>query len=92
VLPAGGVVQTYPPRPEEATWSASEIPVALAADGRRTVTSARQLGPCTYGPGFTSRVHDVASSTVIDELPPNVTSTSADLSVVAFGPVLWCAR
>jgi WD40 repeat protein len=92
VLAAGAVVQAYPPRPEEATWNASEVPVALAGDGRRTVTTAREFGSCYNGPGFTSRIHDVASGGVIDELPPNVTSTSADLSVVAFGPVVWCAR
>ena len=87
-----GVLRTYSPRPEEATWQASEIPVAVSRHGARVITGAEEHASCPWAPGFTSRVHDVATDTVVDELPPHVTSTSADLGVIAFGPVLWCAR
>jgi hypothetical protein len=87
-----GVLQTYPPRPEEAGWLAREAPVAISAHGDRVITSAYEDQPCSWAPGFTSRVHDVATDTIIDDLPPAVTSTSADLAVIAYGPVLWCAR
>jgi WD40 repeat protein len=87
-----GAVRTYPPRPEEASWRASEIPVAVGRGGGRVITGAQERASCSWAPGFTSRVHDVATDTIIDELPPHVTSTSADLTVIAYGPVLWCAR
>jgi WD40 repeat protein len=87
-----GVLQTYPPRPEEATWTVKEVPVAISAHGDRVITTAHEDGPCARPPGFTSRVHDVATDTVIDDLPPFVTSASADLAVIAYGPVLWCTR
>jgi WD40 repeat protein len=86
------VLRTYPPRPEEATWSASEDPVAVSAHGGRVITVAQPHASCGEAPGFTSRVHDVAADTVIDDLPPNVTSSGADLAVLAYGPVLWCTR
>jgi len=87
-----GVLRSYPPRPEEAAWRASELPVAVSAHGERVITGAREYVPCANTPGFTSRVHDVATDTVIDDLPPGITATSADLAIVAYGPVLWCAR
>ena len=87
-----GVVRRYPPRPEEASWNASEIPVAVSAHGGRVITVARELTPCSRAPLFTSRVHDVAAGEIVDDLPPVITSTSADLGVIAYGPVLWCAR
>ena len=71
---------------------AREEPVAISAHGDRVITSAHENIPCSWAPGFTSRVHDVATDTVVDELPPAVTSTSADLAVIAYGPVLWCAQ
>ena len=93
VLPPGGdAIRTYPPRPEESTWNPSEFPVAVSAHGERAITSGRLVVPCGYSPAFTSRIHDVASDTLVDELPPNVTSASADLNVLAIGSVLWCAR
>jgi hypothetical protein len=66
--------------------------VAISAHGDRVITTAHEDGPCARPPGFTSRVHDVATDTVIDDLPPFVTSASADLAVIAYGPVLWCTR
>ncbi len=92
VLAQGDPIRTYPPRPEESTWNPSEFPIAVSARGDRVVTGAKQFAPCGYSPGFTSRVHDVASDTIVDELPPNVTSASADLNVLAIGSVLWCGR
>jgi hypothetical protein len=86
------VVRTYPPRPEEASWSASEFPIAISAHGERVITTGDAYYSCANAPGFTSRVHDVATDAVIDELPPGITSTSAELKIVAFGPVLWCAH
>jgi WD40 repeat protein len=87
-----GVLRHYPLRPEEATWNPREAPVAISAHGGRVITAAQAYIPCYSGPSFTSRVHDVATDTVIDDLPPRITSTSADLAVIAYGPVLWCAR
>jgi hypothetical protein len=92
VLASGDVVRRYPPRPEEATWDASEVPIAVSAHGDRVITGAQTFADCGNWPGFTSRIHDVAADTVVDELPPGVTSTSADLNVLAIGEVLWCAR
>jgi hypothetical protein len=88
----GDAIQTYPPRPEESTWNPSEFPIAVSAHGDRVMTGAKQFASCGYSPGFTSRIHDVPSNTVVDELPPNATSASADLNVVAIGAVLWCTR
>jgi hypothetical protein len=42
--------------------------------------------------GSLPAVSHVAADEVIDELPPGITSMSADLSVAAFDSVLWCAR
>jgi WD40 repeat protein len=92
VLASGDAVRKYPPRPEEATWDASEVPIAVSAHGDRVITGAQKFADCGNWPAFTSRIHDVAADTVVDELPPGVTSTSADLTVVAIGEVLWCAR
>jgi len=92
VLGNADAVASYPPRPEEASWGASEVPIAVSAHGHRVITGARILANCGNWPGFTSRIHDVASDSVLDELPPGVTSTSADLDIVTIGPVLWCAR
>jgi len=89
---SGAVARTYPPRPEEAMWPVSETPVAISTHGGRVITGAFENASCSAAPGFTSRVHDVATDTVIDDLPPGITSTSADLGVVAYGAVLWCAR
>jgi WD40 repeat protein len=85
-------IRQYPPRAEESTWNPSEIPVAISAHGDRAITTAQPSAPCGNSPGFTSRVHDVASDTILDELPPHLTSASADLNVVSIGSVLWCAR
>ena len=73
-------------------WQASETPVAVSAHGGRVITGAFENASCSWAPGFTSRVHDVATDTVLDALPPYITSTSADLGVIGYGPVLWCAR
>ncbi|HTB60668.1 MAG TPA: WD40 repeat domain-containing protein [Polyangia bacterium] len=89
---APSVIRTYSPRPEDAIWNVSETPLAISAHGERIITGAREVASCSHAPGFTSRVRDVASDAVVDELPPGPTSASADLSVVAYGPVLWCAR
>ena len=92
IAAAPGVIRAYPPRPEEAMWQVSETPVAVSTHGGRVITGAFENTPCSWAPGFTSRVHDVATDTLIDELPPRPTSSSADLAVIAYGPVLWCAR
>jgi WD40 repeat protein len=92
VLAPGDAIRQYPQRPEESSWNPGEFPVAVSAHGDRVITGAHQVAPCGYSPGFTSRIHDVADDTIVDELPPNVTSASADLNVLSIGPVLWCAR
>ncbi len=93
VLPTGGLIRRYPARSEEATWSASEQPVAISAHGERVITTARANIAASCGaPGFTSRVHDTATDGVVDELPSGITATSADLSILAYGNVLWCRR
>jgi hypothetical protein len=88
------IIGTYPPRPEEATWAVDEIPVAIGADGSRVITTAWPgYYTCTNGaPGFTARVHDVATNATIDDLPPHMTAFSGNLGVISYGPVLWCAR
>ncbi|HVT10254.1 MAG TPA: WD40 repeat domain-containing protein, partial [Polyangia bacterium] len=91
-LPGGPGLRHYPPRPEASTWDASEVPIAVSTHGDRVITGAAEQSPCAYAPGFSSRVHDVATDATIDDLPPGVTTASADLNVIAFGPVLWCAR
>ena len=88
-------IRTYPPRPEDATWSVDEIPVAISADGSRDITTARPRDYYCYtgAPAFTPRVHDVATDATIDDLPPYMTAFSANLDVIGYyGPVLWCAR
>jgi len=92
VVPTRQMIQQYPPRPEESSWKASEIPVAVSTHAERVITGAHEYAACTYTPQFTSRVHDVATNTIVDELPPSPSATSADLSVIAYGPVLWCLR
>jgi WD40 repeat protein len=91
VLPGGAVIHEYPPRAEEPSRP-SEYPVAVSTHGDRVITGAHQVAPCSEGPLYTSRVHVVADGTVPDELPPNITAASDDLNILAFGPVLWCAR
>ena len=92
ILPSPSLLRQYPARPEPATWGLAECPVAVSGSADAVITYACAHAPCTVAPGFTSRVHDVATDQIIDELPPGVTSASADLSVVALGPVLWCVR
>jgi hypothetical protein len=93
VFATSDAVRKYPARPEEASFGASEVPVAISTHGDRVITTAQKLFvSCGNWPAFTSRVHDVATDQILDELPPAVTSSSADLGVVAIGPVLWCAR
>jgi len=89
--PQPEVLRTYPARAGDAGWDLAEVPLAISTHGERVITGGAELAPCGTG-RFTSRVHDVATDTLIDELPPNVTSSSADLNVLAFGPVIWCAR
>ena len=88
-------IRTYPPRQEGARWNVDEIPVAISADGSRVITTARPRDYyCSTGaPGFTPRVHDVATDATIDDLPPYMTAFSANLDVIGYyGAVLWCAR
>jgi hypothetical protein len=86
--PQPELVRIYPPR----GGGGAETPAAVSAHGERVITGAADLEPCAPGQEYTCRVHDVATDTVIDELPPMFTSASIDLNVLAFGPVLWCAR
>ncbi|MES1164608.1 MAG: hypothetical protein ABUR63_02520, partial [Verrucomicrobiota bacterium] len=90
--PSPSLIRQYPGRPDAVTWGLTECPVAVSASGDAVITDACAKGPCVFAPGFTSRVHDVATDQIIDELPPGITSSSADLSVVALGAVVWCAR
>jgi WD40 repeat protein len=92
ILPSPSLIRRYPARPEAATWGLSECPVAVSGSADAVITDACAHAPCTTAPGFTSRVHDVATDQIIDELPPGITSASGDLSVVALGSVLWCVR
>lgn len=86
--PQPELVRIYPPR----DGAGAETPAAVSAHGERVITGAANLEPCAPGQEYTCRVHDVATDNVIDELPPTFTSASTDLNVLAFGPVLWCAR
>ncbi len=92
ILPSPSLLRQYPARPDAATWGLAECPVAVSGPADAVITDACAHGPCIVAPGFTSRLHDVATDQIIDELPPGITSASADLSVVALGPVLWCVR
>lgn len=92
ILPSPSLIRQYPARPEAATWGLAECPVAVSGSADAVITDACAHAPCTVAPGFTSRIHDVATDQIIDELPPGITSASGDLSVVALGSVLWCAR
>jgi len=92
ILPAPSLIQQYPARPDAARLGLAECPLAISSSGDAVITTACAHGPCTVAPGFTSRIHDVATDQIIDEVPPGVTSASADLSVLTIGPVLWCVR
>jgi hypothetical protein len=73
-------------------WDPVEFAVAISPGATRVLTGAAPAGSCYFGPQFPIEVHDVATNTVVDMLPPAPAAADGAVRTVAYGAQLWCAR
>jgi WD40 repeat protein len=90
--PDAGVVGTIGPRRDEAPWNPDERPAAISPDGARMLTGTYVFPSCYSGPAFEAHLHDTASGTLLDALPPAPDAVDGAIRTVAYGAQLWCAR
>lgn len=91
--PELAVVRHFPARAEEAAWNTQESPLAITPDAARILLAAGPgNGACYSGPRFQVHVNDVATGSLIDALPPGLSSSDADANTLAYGAQIWRAR
>jgi len=90
--PDFGVVATIGPRRAEAPWNPAERPTAISPDGARILTGTYVYPSCYSGPGFEAHLHDTASGTLLDAVPPAPDAVDGPIRTLAYGTQLWCAR
>jgi hypothetical protein len=90
--PDAGVVAKIGPRPNEAPWNPAERPTAISPDGARILTGTYVYPSCYSGPGFEAHLHDTATGTLLDAVPPAPDAVDGPIRTLAYGTQLWCAR
>ena len=67
-------------------------PFAVASAGGRVLVGGYPAVACYSGHLFAAEVRDGATGDLLDELPPWPGSIADDLTTIAYGAEVWCAR